>query len=139
MKALVLFAHGSRDPQWHRPIQAVAERVAAQLALNAKAESNHASPASSKQPSVVVTCAYLELSSPSLLEEVQRLVAQGCQQIRLVPLFLGVGKHVREDLPQMLADLAALHPSVVFEPLPAVGENPDLLDLMARIALDGLQ
>jgi hypothetical protein len=28
---------------------------------------------------------------------------------------------------------------VLFEPLPAVGEHPDLLDLMARIALDGLQ
>ena len=131
MKAIVLFAHGSRDPQWHKPIQAVAERVAAQLALAATAPSN--------PPSLVVTCAYLELSSPSLFEEVQRLVDQGCQQIRLVPLFLGVGKHVREDLPQMLADLAGQHPTVVFEPLPAVGEHPDLLDLMARIALDGLQ
>ena len=131
MKAIVLFAHGSRDPQWHKPIQAVAERVAAQLAFEATAASN--------PPSVVVTCAYLELSTPSLSEEVQRLVDQGCQQIRLVPLFLGVGKHVLEDLPKMLADLAGQHPSVVFEPLPAVGEHPDLLDLMARIALDGLQ
>jgi cyclase len=25
--AIVLFAHGSRDPHWHRPIQAVAEAV----------------------------------------------------------------------------------------------------------------
>lgn len=117
MKAIVLFAHGSRDPQWHRPIQAVAERVQA------------------LQPSMVVTCGYLELSSPSLFEAVQALVDQGCQQIRLVPLFLGVGKHVREDLPQMLADLADQHPSVLFEPLPALGEHPELLDLMARISL----
>jgi sirohydrochlorin cobaltochelatase len=50
---------------------------------------------------------------------------------------LGVGKHVREDLPQMLADLAAQHPSVELETLPAVGEHPDLLDLLARIALHG--
>jgi sirohydrochlorin cobaltochelatase len=50
-----------------------------------------------------------------------------------------VGKHVREDLPQMLAELAAHHPTVVFEPLPAVGEHPDLLDLMAQIALEGWQ
>ena len=121
MKSIVLFAHGSRDPLWHRPIQAVAERVQAQ------------------QPSMVVTCGYLELSSPSLFEAVQSLVDQGCQHTRLVPLFLGVGKHVREDLPQMLAELAAHHPTVVFEPLPAVGEHPDLLDLMAQIALEGWQ
>ncbi len=131
MKAIVLFAHGSRDPLWHKPIQSVAERVAAQLASTASTDS--------LDESIVVTCAYLELSTPSLFDEVQRLVEQGCQQIRLVPLFLGVGKHVREDLPQMLAELAAQHPLVVFEPLPAVGEHPDLLDLMARIALDGLQ
>lgn len=131
MKAIVLFAHGSRDPQWHKPIQAVAERVAAQLASKTSGASG--------ETSVVVTCAYLELSTPNLFEEVQALVDQGCQQIRLVPLFLGVGKHVREDLPQMLVDLAAQHPKVAFEPLPAVGEHPDLLDLMARIAMDGLQ
>lgn len=139
MRAIVLFAHGSRDPLWHKPIQAVAERVAARLALAATAASNQPTEVASNQTSVVVTCAYLELSTPHLFEEVQRLVDQGCQQIRLVPLFLGVGKHVREDLPQMLADLAGQHPTVLFEPLPAVGEHPDLLDLMARIALDGLQ
>ena len=119
MKAIVLFAHGSRDPLWHRPMQAVAERVAAQ------------------QAGVAVACAYLELSTPSLFDAVQTLVEQGCQHIRIVPMFLGVGKHVREDLPQMLATLVEQHPSVVFEPLPAVGEHPDLLDLMARISLAG--
>ena len=137
MKAIVLFAHGSRDPQWHRPIQAVAGRVQAQLAISAQTAAMAAptNAAATPQPSVLVACAYLELSTPSLSEAVQNMVDQGCQHIRLVPLFLGVGKHVREDLPQMLADLAAQHPSVVFEPLPAVGEHPDLLDLMAQIAL----
>ena len=27
MQAIVLFAHGSRDPLWHRPIQAVAAQI----------------------------------------------------------------------------------------------------------------
>ena len=119
MRAIVLFAHGSRDPLWHRPMQAVAERVALRL------------------PSAKVACAYLELSTPSLLDSVQALVEQGCTHIRVVPMFLGVGKHVREDLPVMLQALRDAHPQVVFEPLSAVGEHPDLLDLMANIALDG--
>ena len=121
MRAIVLFAHGSRDPLWHRPMQAVAERVGLQL------------------PGAKVTCAYLELSTPSLLDAVQALVDQGCTQLRVVPMFLGVGKHVREDLPVMLQALRDAHPHVAFEPLPAVGEHPDLLDLMATIALDGWQ
>ena len=119
MRAIVLFAHGSRDPLWHRPMQAVAERVALRL------------------PGAKVACAYLELSTPSLLDAVQALVEQGCTHVRVVPMFLGVGKHVREDLPVMLQALRDAHPQVVFEPLPAVGEHPDLLDLMANIALDG--
>ena len=119
MRAIVLFAHGSRDPLWHRPMQAVAERVALRL------------------PGAKVACAYLELSTPSLLDAVQALVEQGCTHVRVVPMFLGVGKHVREDLPLMLQALRDAHPHVAFEPLPAVGEHPDLLDLMANIALDG--
>ena len=119
MKAIVLFAHGSRDPLWHRPMQAVAERVA------------------SLQPGVKVVCAYLELSTPSLDNAVEDLVSQGFDHLRLVPMFLGVGKHVREDLPQMLTTLFEQHPAVVFEPLPAVGEHPELLDLLAKMSLDG--
>ncbi|NDC61654.1 MAG: cobalamin biosynthesis protein CbiX, partial [Betaproteobacteria bacterium] len=87
MKAIVLFAHGSRDPLWHRPIQVVAERVAM------------------LQPGVKVVCAYLEFNSPSLENAVNDLVNQGFDNLRLVPMFLGVGKHVREDLPNMLAEL----------------------------------
>ena len=119
MKAIVLFAHGSRDPLWHRPMQAVAERVAA------------------LKPDVMVTCAYLELSTPSLQDAVAKLVRQGCQQVRVVPMFLGVGKHVREDLPVMLQTLRETHPKVLFEHLPAVGEHPDLLDLLAQLAIAG--
>ena len=127
MRAIVLFAHGSRDPLWHRPMQAVAERVAARQA---------SLPEDAAGP-VAVACAYLELSTPSLLDAVQVLVEQGCTHVRVVPMFLGVGKHVREDLPLMLQALRDAHPHVAFEPLPAVGEHPDLLDLMANIALDG--
>lgn len=119
MRAIVLFAHGSRDPLWHRPMQAVATRVEQHL------------------PNAQVACAYLELSSPSLDEAVQQLVDAGCTQVRVVPMFLGVGKHVREDLPGMLQSLRDQHPLIAFEPLPAVGEHPDLLDLMAEIAVEG--
>ena len=47
-RAIVLFAHGSRDPLWHRPIQAVADAIAL------------------RAPATPVACAYLELSTPDL-------------------------------------------------------------------------
>jgi sirohydrochlorin cobaltochelatase len=118
---VILFAHGSRDPLWHRPIEALAQRV-----LDAA-------------PQTQVACAYLELSVPDLPTAAQSLIAQGVQRIRIVPLFLGMGKHAREDLPRITQALRDEHAGVEFELSPAVGEHPLLLDTLCTIALQGAE
>jgi len=115
---IVLFAHGSRDPLWRLPMDAVAQRI---TTLN---------------PAARVICAFLELTTPDLPSAVAELVADGVQRITVVPLFLGVGKHAREDLPLLMAKLHTTHPKVAFTLQAAVGEDPRLTDLLARIALD---
>jgi sirohydrochlorin cobaltochelatase len=47
-----------------------------------------------------------------------------------------MGKHAREDLPLLMAELAAAHPQVAFEQLPTAGEDPRLTALLAHIALE---
>jgi sirohydrochlorin cobaltochelatase len=115
--SIILFAHGSRDPLWKLPIEAVALRIHAQ------------------QPNVPVACAYLELTTPDLPSVAAQMIASGALKIRIVPMFLGVGRHAREDLPLLVAQLEQDHPQVAFELQSAVGENPSLIDLMAQIAL----
>jgi len=117
MKSIILFAHGSRDPLWHAPIKAVAARVK---------EIN---------PSVEVRCAYLELTEPSLLQVAKELEDQGCKQIHITPLFLGVGKHAREDLPLLIEQLRVAHPSIEISCAPSVGEDPRVIDLLAQVSL----
>lgn len=119
-KAIVLFAHGSRDPLWHKPMEAVAAQIAAQA------------------PNTPVACAYLELSTPDLPTVVDQLVASGVTAISIVPMFLGVGRHAREDLPELVAGLRLLHPNLTLMLNPAVGENAKLVQLLANIALEGL-
>lgn len=114
---IVLFAHGSRDPLWHRPMLAVADRIR------------------QTQPGVVVQCAYLELTPPTLPEAVQALAAEGVRELRVVPMFLGVGKHAREDLPQLLATLRQTHPELRIECQPSIGEQAAVIELLAAIAL----
>ena len=116
-KAIILFGHGSRDALWHLPIQAVAERIRI------------------TSPSTTVTCAYLELTEPSLGDAAASLINVGVSDITILPMFLGVGRHAREDLPALIADLKQNHPNTVFQIQPAVGENPAVLDLLAEIAL----
>jgi len=49
-------------------------------------------------------------------------------------MFLGVGKHVREDLPLLMAQLQAQHPQVLFDLQAAVGEQSAVLDALAQAA-----
>jgi len=113
----ILFAHGSRDPLWRKPIEAVALRI------------------TEMAPQVQVRCAYLELTAPDLTTSADELIELGVSHLTVLPLFLGVGKHAREDLPLLVAELQARHPVVVINLRPAIGEDAQMIELMARIAL----
>ena len=115
MRAIVLFAHGSRDPLWRQPLEAVAQRMREQ------------------QPRTQVETAYLELGEPGLPVTVARLVASGIRHITVLPMFFGMGKHAREDLPALLDALGREHPSVAFVALPAVGEHPAVIEVLASL------
>jgi sirohydrochlorin cobaltochelatase len=116
MKAIVLFAHGSRDPLWRLPVESVAARLRAQ------------------QPGVPVRCAYLELTEPDLPSAAAELVGLGADVVSILPMFLGTGRHAREDLPVLVDRLRAAHPQVSFELRTAAGEDARVLDLLAKIA-----
>ncbi|MDH4465867.1 MAG: CbiX/SirB N-terminal domain-containing protein [Acidovorax sp.] len=117
-RSIILFAHGSRDPLWRAPMEAVAQRIATQ------------------QPERPVACAYLELCEPSLPHAAAVQVAQGATHITVVPMFLGTGKHAREDLPVLVEELRAAHPGIEFAVQQAVGEDPRMTALMAEIACE---
>ncbi|WP_299513323.1 CbiX/SirB N-terminal domain-containing protein [uncultured Limnohabitans sp.] len=114
---VILFAHGSRDPLWRLPIDAVAQRMRAQ------------------HPGLPVAVAFLELTEPDLPHTVEALMKQGVAHVRIVPMFLGVGRHAREDLPELVQGLTEAYPQMSFELLPAIGEHPAMTALMAEIAV----
>ena len=116
-RGTILFGHGSRDPLWRKPIDAVASHIQ-ELA-----------------PAVHVRCAYLELTVPDLPTSAAELSALGVTSITVVPMFLGVGRHARDDLPLLMAALQASHPHIAFDLRPAIGEEAQMIELMARIAL----
>jgi sirohydrochlorin cobaltochelatase len=118
--AIILFAHGSRDAQWRLPIEAVALQI------------------SQRRPALQVRCAYLELCAPSLPAAASELIAIGIRNIRVFPLFLGVGKHAREDMPLLIEEIRAAHPGVEVELLPAAGEYTELVAVLADISLSAL-
>lgn len=116
LRGTLLFAHGSRDPLWSQPIEAVAQHI------------------QRANPQALVRCAYLELCEPTLASAAAQLIALGAQHITVVPLFLGVGKHAREDLPSLMSELRQGHPEIEFGLQAAVGEDPRVTALLAQIA-----
>ncbi len=117
MHATILFAHGSRDPLWKIPMENVASRM---LGLD---------------PSTQVRCAFLELTQPDLATATAELVSTGATSITIVPMFLGVGKHAREDMPLLVNDLRDTHPEIVFRLKLSVGEEPQVIELLAQMAM----
>jgi len=120
-RGVILLAHGARDPRWSEPFEALRERFAA-LA-----------------PDVPVALAFLELMTPDLAGAARALVAQGCRALTVVPVFLGVGGHVRRDVPALVAAIAREHPDATIALAPALGEDAGVQDAMARAALAAAQ
>ena len=113
---LILFAHGARDPRWAAPFEAVAERIRG------------------TRPHLDVRLAFLEFMTPDLAAAGAGLAGAGCTRVVVVPMFLGAGGHVRKDLPVRLDELRAAWPAVEFVLQPAIGELPEVIDAMARVA-----
>ena len=116
-KALILFAHGARDPAWAGPVQAVAKKL------------------QTESPDLQVGVAFLEFMTPTLSEAVAGIVARAGSssvQVDVLPFFIAQGGHLREDLPVMLAAVQEQHAQLQIRLLPALGELPSVQDAMAQ-------
>jgi len=116
MQAIILFAHGARDPAWARPFEAMANHL------------RHTSPHR-------IDLAFLELMQPGLEEAVKIQVEAGCDHITVVPVFLGAGGHVRRDLPALIDTLRSRYPTITLRATCAVGESPEVMAALADAAL----
>jgi sirohydrochlorin cobaltochelatase len=111
--ALVLFAHGSRDPEWAKPFRTIQQRVAARSA------------------DVTVDLAFLELMPPTLIDAVDRMAADGHRRVTIAPLFMAQGAHLKRDLATLMTDVEQRHPGIELTLLPPAGEVEGVLDAMA--------
>jgi sirohydrochlorin cobaltochelatase len=116
-RGVILFGHGSRDPAWRAPMDAVARRIV------------------EKAPGTLVVCAFLELQAPDFAAAVAELANQGAEHVTVLPMFLGVGKHARQDLPALVDAARAAHRGLAFAVLPSVGELAEVIEVLAEVPL----
>ena len=116
--AIILFAHGARDPEWANPLRRIQAAVRERIA------------------EVPVELAFLEFIAPSLPESTARLVAEGARKIVVLPLFIARGGHLKRQVPEMLDGLRSTYPDVQFSLGTAIGENEIVVQAMASAALE---
>ena len=117
-KAVILFAHGARDPEWARPFERLRTAL---LALS---------------PGLAVELAYLEIMQPDLKAAVDNLAARGASAISIVPVFMAQGGHLKRDLPLQIIQVREHHPTIAFSLQPAIGEAQAMIDAMALYIAD---
>jgi sirohydrochlorin cobaltochelatase len=118
-RAIVLFAHGARDPAWSRPF------------VRMKAELEE------RMPGARVALAFLERTEPDLGQCVAALHGEGVRKLRIVPVFLGAGGHLKTDLPRLVGALNARYPDLAIEVDPAIGEQDTVIAAIARAVAGG--
>lgn len=111
--ALILFAHGARDPEWAVPLERLRDLLA------------------QRRPGLRVELAFLEMMEPPLAHVVATLAGAGHARILVAPVFLARGGHLKRDVPKLIDEARARFAGVKIELLPVLGEVDAVLESAA--------
>lgn len=114
MDALLLVAHGSRRQQSNQEVTELADQL--RKACDASYQIVHAG--------------FLELASPSIDEGISQCVSDGAKRVTVLPYFLNSGRHVVEDIPEIVDQAKNQHPDVDIVVAPHLGASGLMVDLL---------
>ena len=118
--AILLMAHGSRIPEANDAVHAIAGMVKERAGYD------------------IVEVSFREQHLPTIQQGIDACVARGAERILLIPYFLFVGAHVREDLPEEMAAAKKRHPNVMFAMGKHLGAHRKLAEIVAERIGEGL-
>ena len=123
MRAILLIDHGSRRSAATERWSDVAGRVKTRMGDGA-----------------IVEPAPTEIAEPPIEQGFARCVEQGASLVVVHPFMLARGRHVQEDLPRLVAEVAAQHDGVRFALAAPLGSHDGVIDAVidrCGAALDG--
>jgi sirohydrochlorin ferrochelatase len=120
---MIIVDHGSRGVESNRSLESVVDLFAERFGETCD----------------IVEPAHMELAEPTLSQAFARCVTRGADTVVVSPFFLGPGRHIREDIPRLVAEAAERFPQIrhiIAEPL---GVHELILDVLAHRAAEALQ
>jgi sirohydrochlorin ferrochelatase len=86
----------------------------------------------------IVEVSFREQHLPNIQQGIDACVAQGAERILLIPYFLFVGAHVREDLPAEMEQAKARYPHVEFAMGGHLGVHRKLAEVVVERVAEAL-
>lgn len=118
MKALLLIAHGSRRKQSNDEVVVLADR----LKQNCSEQYN------------IIHAGFLELAEPLIPDGIKKCVDDGATSIIVLPYFLNSGRHVVEDIPDIVEQTRPNYPDVDIKIAKHLGASDLMMDLLISSA-----
>ncbi len=114
-RALVLVDHGSRKPEAHAHLERVGQEI------------------ERRAPGIRVYIAHMELAPPSLDDAIDACARDGVTEVVVHPFFLAPGRHLTEDIPELVREASARHPDLEVRLTDPLGDSPGLPDLVLEL------
>lgn len=114
MNALLVVAHGSRRQQSNDEVSAITDKLRA----------------SCHDDYTIVHSGFLELATPSIPDGIEQCINDGAARITVLPYFLNSGRHVVDDVPEIVNTASKQHPDVEIVIAPHLGASPLMVDLL---------
>lgn len=118
MKSLLLIAHGSRRSQSNDEVREMAEKL---IRLCAD-EYN------------IIHAGFLELADPLIPGGIKKCIDDGATSVTVLPYFLNSGRHVIEDIPNIVNEAKQHYPDVNIKIASHLGASALMMDLLISTA-----
>ncbi len=113
-KGFLLIDHGSRRQQSNDQLLAMRDLVI------------------ERHPDVPCVAAHMEIAEPDITEGVDSLIKQDVQHIHVLCYFLSNGRHITEDIPNLVKEALAKHPECTYDIAQALGPHELLAELLIK-------
>ena len=116
-KSLLVVAHGSRKKISNIEIHQLANNISMKI-----------------QTFSIVEACFLEIAEPSIPQGIESCVRQGASEVLILPYFLAAGRHVIEDIPNIVKEEKTKYPDISITSLPYFGSSPVIVDILKTLA-----
>lgn len=118
MNALLIVAHGSRRQASNQEVFDLAQ------SLSGRADNRFD----------LVKAAFLEIADTLIPDGIEQCAKAGATEIVIMPYFLNSGKHVTQDIPNVIIAIKPQYPDISIQVTPHIGASSVMADLVLQTA-----